>query len=88
MNEYASLFIVLALILIYLFFNKKGYFTNKKNSKYTIDDESKYLTIDDKYNIEKVKKEKELNTLLDKISKKGIESLSEKEKKKLNDLSK
>ncbi len=45
-------------------------------------------TEDDKYNTAKINKQKELNRLLDKISNKGIESLSKKEKGKLEEYSK
>lgn len=40
-----------------------------------------YQTIEDRYNAEKRRKERELDLLLDKISERGIESLSKKEKK-------
>lgn len=46
------------------------------------------LTYEQKYNSEKVKRQKELDKLLDKISKKGIDKLSKKEREKLKDLSK
>ncbi len=45
------------------------------------------LTVDDKHNIKKRADEKELNELLEKINKKGIESLSVKEKERLEKLS-
>ncbi|KAA1245810.1 rhomboid family intramembrane serine protease [Aquimarina sp. RZ0] len=45
------------------------------------------LDIDDKYNTEKVTKEQELNTLLDKINEKGIKKLSKAEKERLEELS-
>jgi len=46
------------------------------------------ITIDDEFNIAKVDKEDELNALLDKISSKGIDKLSEIEKERLEELSK
>lgn len=46
-----------------------------------------YVTIDDKYNEDKVNKENELNKILDKINKKGYDSLSKKDKRKLDELS-
>lgn len=46
------------------------------------------LDVDDRYNIEKVTKEEELNALLDKINKKGIHKLSKAEKERLEELSK
>lgn len=45
-------------------------------------------TIEDKYNLNRAEKQNELDSLLDKISKKGIENLSEKEKIRLDELSK
>lgn len=45
------------------------------------------LTVDDRDNIQRRANEKELNNLLEKISKKGIESLSPKEKERLEELS-
>ncbi|MDY8134194.1 DUF6576 domain-containing protein [Aquimarina sp. 2201CG5-10] len=46
------------------------------------------LDPDDKYNSKKVAKEQELNKLLDKINKKGIDKLSKEEKDRLEELSK
>ena len=48
----------------------------------------KYENIDHQYNEERAKRQKEIDVLLDKISKKGIESLSKQEKQKLNEYSK
>lgn len=45
------------------------------------------LTKDDYYHIRKKKREQELNALLDKIHEKGIDSLSKKEKEKLEEIS-
>lgn len=46
-----------------------------------------FYDIDDKYNHERREKELELDGLLDKINQKGIESLSSKERKRLDELS-
>jgi len=43
----------------------------------------KFYSIDHKYNAERLDRQKELNKLLDKINKKGMDSLSEKEKENL-----
>lgn len=51
------------------------------------DSHKKYYSLEDKYNEKKVNKQKELDKLLDKISKKGINSLTQKEKQKLEELS-
>ncbi len=45
------------------------------------------LDIDDRYNVEKIEREKELNQLLEKINKKGINKLSASEKERLEELS-
>lgn len=47
-----------------------------------------YMTKDDQYNAEKISRQEELDGLLDKIQKKGIDGLSKKEKARLEDLSK
>ncbi len=47
-----------------------------------------YFDIDHKYNEIKANKQKEIDNILDKISQKGLESLSEKEKLKLKEFSK
>lgn len=49
--------------------------------------QQKFYDIDHQYNEEKVNKQKELDQLLEKISKKGIHSLTKKEKKRLEELS-
>ncbi|MBQ4803663.1 hypothetical protein J8L88_12445 [Aquimarina sp. MMG015] len=46
------------------------------------------LDIDDRYNSNKIEKEKELNDLLDKINKQGIDKLTKIEKERLEELSK
>lgn len=48
----------------------------------------RYYNVDHKYNEVKANKQKELDKLLDKISRKGIDSLSKKEKAKLEEYSK
>jgi membrane associated rhomboid family serine protease len=47
-----------------------------------------YYNIDEKYNVQKLNKQKELDRLLDKISKKGMNSLTAKEKQQLEEYSK
>lgn len=49
---------------------------------------NKYTTLDDRYNAEKKAREDELNRLLEKIHKKGIDSLSKSEKTRLDELTK
>jgi len=45
------------------------------------------MTIDDQYNLDRQKKEEELDRLLEKINRKGMDSLSAKEKDRLRQLS-
>ncbi len=73
--------VVIVILLVGLFI----YYFSKKSS---VKSEQKHLTIDDKYNEERVNNEKELNRLLEKINKKGIDSLSKKERNRLDKLSK
>ncbi len=46
------------------------------------------LDVDEQYHEDKIKKQVEIDILLDKISQKGIDKLSDKERKKLDELSK
>ncbi len=69
--------LLLLVAIAYYLYNKTNYFKS----------EPKNLTIDDKFNIKKQEREKELNKLLDKISASGIDSLSQKEKDRLKELS-
>jgi hypothetical protein len=46
-----------------------------------------YETKDERYNAERAKRQKELDQLLDKISKRGMDSLSEYERRSLDELS-
>ncbi|MEO8415958.1 MAG: rhomboid family intramembrane serine protease [Ginsengibacter sp.] len=48
----------------------------------------KVYTIDQRYNLEKSKQQKEIDSILDKINKKGISSLSKSESEKLREYSK
>ena len=50
--------------------------------------QKRYYSIDQKYNAEKVDKEKEVDRILEKISKKGMKSLTPKEKQILENHSK
>jgi hypothetical protein len=71
--------IILGLIL-FLFRNtiKEKFFTDK----------TKNYTIDDRYNAAKREREKEIDHLLSKMGKNGILDLSEKDRKRLDELSK
>ena len=59
-----------------MIFKKK--YPKKKDENYTIDD---------RYNSEKLERQKEIDHLLSKMGKNGIEDLSEKDRKRLDELS-
>lgn len=86
-KNYIAILLILipTLAFIYLIVSKPHFLlTDKINFK----KESAPLSFEQKYNSEKVDKQKELDKLLDKISKKGIDKLSKKEKERLKNLSK
>ena len=76
------LFLVLAWAVIFIFVFRKD-IKEKINP-----DKTKNYTIDDKYNAAKREREKEIDQLLSKMSKNGIADLSEKDRKRLEELSK
>ena len=76
------LFLVLAIAVIFIFFIRKD-IKEKINP-----DKTKNYTIDDKYNAAKRKREKEIDQLLSKMGENGIADLSEKDRKRLEELSK
>ena len=76
------LFLVLAIAVIFIFFFRKD-IKEKINP-----DKTKNYTIDDKYNAAKREREKEIDQLLIKMGKNGIADLSEKDRKRLEELSK
>ena len=76
-----AVFIILAVALLIYFFRKflKKPFLSK---------EEKYQTLDDRYNEERRNRELEIDSLLSKMGKNGIKDLSEKDRKRLEELSK
>lgn len=80
MSEYLILGIILVVILWY--FNrdriKNRFYPNKP----------KNLTIDQQFNSDKREREKEIDRLLSKMGKNGINDLSAKDRKRLDELSK
>jgi hypothetical protein len=66
-------FFIIAGILAYIY---RTYFYN-----------STYETKDERYNAERARKQRELDKLLDKINKRGMDSLSESERRRLDELS-
>ncbi len=76
------LFLILGIVAISIFFFKR----NMKEKMMT--NKNKNYTIDDQYNAQKREKEKEIDQLLSKMGKNGIADLSEKDRKRLEELSK
>ena len=76
-----AVFIILAVAVIIYFFRK---FLKKP----FISKEEKYQTLDDRYNEERRNRELEIDSLLSKMGKNGIKDLSEKDRKRLEELSK
>lgn len=80
MSEVLILIVIVTAVL--LFFNRewiKNRFFPKKNTNYTIDDQ---------FNSDKRDREKEIDRLLSKMGKNGINDLSSKDRKRLDELSK
>nr|WP_314492873.1 DUF6576 domain-containing protein [uncultured Chryseobacterium sp.] len=80
MSEYLILGIILLAVLWY--FNKDRI----KNRFYP--DKPENLTIDQKFNSDKREREKEIDRLLSKMGKNGVNDLSAKDRKRLDELSK
>ena len=76
-----AVFIILAVAVIIYFFRK---FLKKP----CLSKEEKYQTLDDRYNEERRNRELEIDSLLSKMGKNGIKDLSEKDRKRLEELSK
>ncbi|PXW13502.1 MULTISPECIES: DUF6576 domain-containing protein [Chryseobacterium] len=76
--------LILGLIItaVVLFFNKEWI----KNRFFP--DQKKNYTIDDRFNSDKREREKEIDRLLSKMGKNGVNDLSEKDRKRLDELSK
>jgi hypothetical protein len=75
-------FVIILLVLVILVF----FFRNDIQEKISPKKDKNY-TIDDRYNSEKLERQKEIDHLLSKIGKNGIEDLSEKDRKRLDELS-
>ncbi|MBB6333151.1 hypothetical protein HNP24_004175 [Chryseobacterium sediminis] len=80
MSELLILGAIVAVVL--LFFNREWI----KNRFFP--DQQKNYTIDDKFNSDKREREKEIDRLLSKMGKNGVNDLSEKDRKRLDELSK
>ena len=75
-------FVIILLVLVILVF----FFRNDIQEKISPKKDKNY-TIDDRYNSEKIERQKEIDHLLSKMGKNGIEDLSEKDRKRLDELS-
>ncbi len=85
-NNYFTILIILIPTLTFIYFIiTKPHILLINNLYYSKN--RPHLNLEHKYNENRVNRQKELDKLLDKISKKGIESLSEKEKRRLEELS-
>jgi hypothetical protein len=86
MNPTMGIFIlVLFLVAVIVVFTRR----NGSGSLFTgSNSESTYTTVDDRYNAQKKEREDELNRLLEKIHKHGIERLSSAERSRLDELTK
>lgn len=80
MSELLILGVIIAGVL--LFFNRAWI----KNRFFP--DLQRNYTIDDKFNSDKREREKEIDRLLNKMGKNGVNDLSEKDRKRLDELSK
>ncbi|WP_447951497.1 DUF6576 domain-containing protein [Chryseobacterium koreense] len=77
-----TVLIILAVAIIF------AYFFRREIKEKVLPDEEKNYTIDDKFNSEKISRKKEIDQLLSKMGENGIDDLSEKDRKRLDELSK
>ena len=82
-------FIGMTLIIILLLVVAIGFFVFKNKSvKNIFQPDQKYYTIDDEFNAKRKERQDEIDKLLSKIGKNGLNDLTEKERKRLDELSK
>lgn len=62
--------------------------TRNKSVRKIFNPDQKYYTIDDEYNAKRKERRDEIDQLLSKIGKNGLKDLTEKERKRLDELSK
>ena len=77
-----TILIISAVTVIFIYFFRKDL-----KAKF-IPNKEKYLTIDDQFNSEKKNRENEIDTILSKIGKNGLQDLSGEDRKRLDELSK
>nr|WP_238586928.1 DUF6576 domain-containing protein [Chryseobacterium sp. Leaf405] len=76
------------LILLIIIVAIVGFFNREWIKNRLFPDEKRNYTIDDKFNSDKREREKEIDSLLSKMGKNGINDLSAKDRKRLDELSK
>jgi hypothetical protein len=79
----SDLFILILIIVVIL-----GFIYRDRIRKRFFPENQRNYTIDDKFNSDKREREKEIDRLLSKMGKNGINDLSPKERKRLDELSK
>ena len=77
-----TILIILAVAVVLI------YFFRKDLKEKFVPNKEKYLTIDDQFNSEKKDRENEIDTILSKIGKNGLQDLSGEDRKRLDELSK
>ncbi len=77
-----TIFILLAIAVIFIFFFRKDL-----KEKF-VPNKDKYYTIDDQFNSDKKDRENEIDKILSKIGKNGLNDLSAEDKNRLDELSK
>lgn len=86
MNGIGIIGIAVILVIVIVLFRKRSSFRLTGNT--TPKPTTPYFDIDHKYNEQKAIQQKEIDRILDKINRKGINSLSKKEKEQLDAFSK
>lgn len=77
-----TILIILAVAVVFI------YFFRKDLKEKFVPNKDKYLTIDDQFNSEKKDRENEIDQILSKIGKNGLQDLSTEDKNRLDELSK
>ena len=77
-----TILIILAVAVVFI------YFFRKDLKEKFVPNKDKYLTIDDQFNSEKKDRENEIDKILCKIGKNGLQDLSTEDRKRLDELSK
>jgi DNA-binding PadR family transcriptional regulator len=78
----------MTILIIILLIVADGFALSRNQSvKNIFKPEQKYYTIDDEYNAKRKERQEEIDKLLSKIGKNGLDDLTEKERKRLDELS-